>query len=909
MVFEIEPGAILCDFTRPRVETDRNSPDLNHLLSPAARSTSLLALLLWLSGSNAGSPWECVADAQGKGWVCVPAVETHLRAGSQPSTPSPTLPQQGRGSGAFPPGEKSRDGGEKPDPDAEPVTSSPTLSPQGGGSGTFPPEEESGAGGEKPEPGAKAPAPSPASSPEGEARDGGEKQKPAAPSPPLPLQEEQSSSLLPDLDQEIDWNRCGPVQPAPVIIPDQPRSIVIEADGAEYLPREQIARFRGNVVIRQPGQTLYADDLQYDHEKGLVKVDERLLLQLRDLHLLGREGHYDLNKTEGNLQQVEYRILSRKARGSAEQVEIIDPLHSRYRNLSFTTCPPGNDGFLLQAEQVEIDQQRQVAHFEGTRLRFLGVPLFYLPRLTVPLVDQRQSGLLLPSLGYSSRNGLDLSLPYYFNLAPNYDATLVPRLISERGLLLGGEFRFLQPRHHGELRAEVLPDDRLFDQGSSTRGAVHARTRSQLQPDLAAELDINWVSDEQYLEDLGDSLAVSSTRHLRSRAALSWRQPDWDLLGEFLHYQTLDESLTEEQRPYSLLPRVAFNWLRYDGPAGLDYRVQAEFANFQRDTGVTGQRLHLEPAVSLPLGSSWWFVEPALVGRFTSYSLKDQLPGLDDNPDRALYSLSLDSGLLFDRPASWFGRRLTHTLEPRAYYLYTPYENQSELPLFDTSELDFTFNNLFRDDRFNGPDRVGDANQLTLALTSRMISDASGVELLRASIGQIFYFDDRRVQLQDDEPAERSSSSIIAELATGLLQHWQLRAAVEVDPDRDSDQLRQGLALATYRGEATQRFHAGWRLREGELEHTDFAAAWPVSHNLRLIGRWYYSLEENRTLETVAGLEYGDCCWRIRTLLRRYLESSGSEYNTTALIQLELTGLGALGNDIDNFLDRTIYGY
>ncbi len=711
------------------------------------------------------------------------------------------------------------------------------------------------------------------------------------------------------LDQGMNWDQCR-IVPAPS--PEEPADdrIVIEADAATALPEQNSATFRGNVVIRQPDQTLYADDLYYDHGRQLVKVDQQLLIQLRDLRLLGSQAWFDLNKHQGEMKQISYRIPSRKARGKADEMVLLDKDRSRYENISYTTCPPGNEGFVLSAQSMEIDQQRQIGTFRSARLHFLGIPIFYAPKLTVPLDSSRKSGLLVPSLGYSSRNGADMTIPYYFNLAPNYDATLKPRLLSKRGLLIGGEFRFLTRPHRGELRAEVLPDDRLYDRQAS-RGSLHARSHSNLDfitPGLGADLDLNWVSDRDYLDDLGQSLAVTSTRHLPNRIALDWRNRDWDALAELRHYKTLDQNILPQDRPYSLLPRVAFSWNKYPGLAGLDYGFNAELSSFYREDSVTGQRIDLNPRLSMPLHRDWGFIKPTLSGRYTSYSLRDQLPGKDSSPARSTYSISLDSGLFFDREISWLGQAMTHTLEPRAYYLYTPYENQSDIPLFDTSHLDFNFNNLFHDNRFNGPDRVGDANQLTLALTSRILAGDDGRELLRASIGQIYYLEDRRITLDETDLLDTSSSSVIAELSTNIIDRWRLRAAVQVDPHADAA-LQQGLAQASYRGDNGQRIHASWRLREGVLEQTDLAAYWPVSEKTSLIGRWYYSVEEGHSLETVAGIEYGDCCWRIRAVWRRYLDSNGTEYNNTALLQLELNGLGKLGNNIDNFLDRTIYGY
>lgn len=707
----------------------------------------------------------------------------------------------------------------------------------------------------------------------------------------------------------MQWEQCALSSLPPAQIPADSGELEAEADAMELEQAQQLVHLTGKVLLEGNGARIHANALTYDSLEQQLLASQPLLIELADLRLQASQGEFFPGEHRGRLEQVEYRLREPRARGSARTVELKDRQHSRFEQPSFTTCPPGNRGFVLRADEMEIDREQKVGYFKGARLDFLGMPIFYAPRLSIPLTDERRSGLLVPSVGYSSSNGFDLSIPYYFNLAPNYDATVTARILGKRGLLLGGEFRFLQPRHRGLVLAEILPSDRLYD-GNEPRGAFHAWSRSRLGPGLKASLDLNWVSDDQYLEDLGRSLAVTSTRHLRNRAALTWSRRHWDLLAEVRHYNTLDDTIPAKQRPYSLLPRVSFDWNSHLAGRPLYYGFTGEFVHFYREDSVTGQRVDLEPRISLPWRRSWYYLEPALSARYTTYSLQDQLPEYDASPDRATYTASVDSGLFFDRSVNWFGRDLTHTLEPRAYYVYTPYENQDDIPLFDTSLLDFTFDNLFRGNRFNGPDRVGDANQLALALTSRILGNRDGRELLRASIGQIFYFDDLRVQLDPETPPyDYGSSSVIAEVATELFDNWLLRAGVQVDPHNDDRKLRQGLAQATWRGGGGEIFHASWRLREDALEQTDLAAIWPVSEKLKLIGRWYYSVEESRTLEAVAGVEYGDCCWRLRTVLRHYLDGPGDEYNDSLMMELELNGLGALGNNIDKFLDRTIYGY
>ena len=713
---------------------------------------------------------------------------------------------------------------------------------------------------------------------------------------------------MPDLDEGLDSTSC---KPAFTAAPDQPPGVPdllqIEADSGEASPEDETAYFSGDVLLTSSEHQIHAQDLAYSRKTGEITTEGEIQIRTAYLRLQGERAQYDLDTNQGRLHDVEYRVPSQRARGHAELAEIDGPQHGRYQNITYSTCPVGNDDFVLSARTLTVDRENELATFEGAKLGFLGVPMFYVPKMTVSLNDERKSGLLIPSLGYSSKNGLDLAVPYYLNLAPNYDATLTPRIISKRGPALGAEFRFLADRHKGDMLGEILYDRKYRD--GEMRGAFHLKTKSNLASNLSGDVLINYVSDDDYLSDMSDSLAVSSTRHLLSMARLTYHADYWDLYGDVTHYDTLDDLIPLNNRPYSQLPRVRFDLLKHNGPGSLDYSMLAEYIYFYRDTGITGHRLDLHPGISFPWRSDWAYVEPAVSARYTGYKLQDQPDDQSASQSRTLYSASIDSGMFFDRSSSWFGHGITHTLEPRAYYLYTPYEDQSDLPLFDTGLLDFSFDNLFRINRFNGPDRVGDANQIALALSSSVLNDATGEELLRASIGQIYYFEDRRVTLYRDEPIDTSSSSVIAQLDGSINERWKYRAGMQVDPHADSNSVRQGLAQVVYHGEQNQMFNAAYRLREGVVEQTDVGFIWPVTANMNIIGRWYYSLQDAQTMEAVAGLEYGRCCWRIRAILRHYLDDNGQDHTNTAMIQLQLNGLGKLGHDIDNYLDKSIYGY
>ncbi len=843
------------------------------------RLLAALAALHWGAVTPARGEWTCRPAAHGDGWAC------HAEPRTAP-TPPPTASREGAAAPAGAPSashtapatERALSATE-PKEDRTALHPPPAAAPQ-----TQPPTPET--------------QQSPSVELE-EARAGASSDAPSS----------DGSAWFPSLDRDLEWAQCQlrALPPKPI---DSPGGhIVGEADAVELAHHNQVALFRGRAEILQPGMRVRADTLEYDRRQARVRSDHPLYIEQPSLRLVAEKGEYFPRQHRGTLDTVEYRLLEPRARGRTTKAELLDADHSRFDEVSFTTCPPGNDGFMVHAQRMEVDRTEQVARFHHARLDLLGLPVFYSPYLSIPLTDARRSGFLTPTVAFSSTNGFDLTVPYYFNLAPNYDATLMPRWVAKRGLLLGGEFRFLHPPHNGTLRAELLPNDRLYEK-SGPRGAFHAQTRSNLGQGLSATLDLNWVSDRDYLRDLGRSLAVTSTSFLRNRGALEYHHRNWDFLAELRHYRTLDEYIPPRSRPYSLLPRLNADWRLVQGPGGFDYGFTGEFVHFYREESVTGQRVDLLPRIAWPLQRSWGYLTPSAELRYTTYRLQNRLPDEDDAPDRFTYTLNLDGGLFFERPAEFFERHLLITLEPRVFYTYTPYRDQDELPLFDTGLFDFTFDNLFRGNRFNGPDRVGDANQLALGLTKRVIQMDDGRELLRAAIGQIFYFEDRRVRLDAvADPVETNSSSIIAELSTRFFDGWLLRAGVQVDPHHPQRKLRQGLVQATWRGEDDRRFHASWRLREDILEQTDLAAVWPLTSRVSLIGRWYYSVMESRTVEAVAGAEYADCCWRVRAVLRRFLNGSEEIYDNSIMLELELKGLGVLGHNIDRFLDRTIYGY
>lgn len=722
------------------------------------------------------------------------------------------------------------------------------------------------------------------------------------------------AAISASLDRDIDWERCDFISGSPDIrlqadegADAGPIEVGADAAVAQFSPRR--THFSGNVELSQGDVRMRADELSVNRDSGEVDARGNVVVIHPDIRIAGSAARYQLESGQGEIDLAQYRIVPMRARGDAEQARLLGDGQSAYQNINFTTCRPGNSDWQLTAESLELDQVEGLGTASHAKLRFFDVPVLYTPTLTFPIDNRRRSGLLIPSVGYRDQTGFDLSVPYYLNLAENYDLTLTPRLMSKRGLMLGGEFRVLTETTEATLEAEFLPNDNEYDGDNDDRAAASLNSTTWLNARTIAQLRLNWVRDDDHLRDFGNNLAITSESHLERAGELHYHGDTWDALGRVQYYQTIDEDIADEDRPYSRLPQLLMLLKDPDGIAGTTYHLGAEYVNFDRSGTMDGQRIALAPAISLPLRKTWGFVEPKIGARYVGYDIANPDPGIDDSASTLTGVLSVDSGLYFDRSTGFFGNGVTHTLEPRLFYLYVPEEDQDDQPVFDTGMFDFNFDNLFRENRFNGVDRIGDANQLTLALTSRMISERSGAELLRGSIGQIFYFEDREVTLPGETVEDDSSSAIAAELAAELGGGWYTRGGLQWDPHDGNGNTDQALAQLGYRDRENRVFNAAYRLRDGVTEQTDLAVFWPVSERLGFVARHNYSLQEDRLLEALAGFEYGRCCWKLRAIARKATNGEGDDHDTSIMLQLELNGLGRFGDDIDNALERSIYGY
>jgi LPS-assembly protein len=700
--------------------------------------------------------------------------------------------------------------------------------------------------------------------------------------------------------------QCPQPVPAPAVAtagtpdPDE-ELIVIESEGAE-VTRQGDARLLGKVHVRQGDRTLSARNASYDATSRSFRVEGDVEYLDPTLRIAGESGDWS-SDVGGRFTETEFELPTRPARGAADELRLSPEGNLGLTNPVFTTCPVGNDDWLLKASSIAIDREREQGTGRDVRLELKGVPLLYLPYITFPAGPSRKSGFLFPSVGTSSRSGFELGVPYYFNLAPNYDAIFEPALLTRRGFRFGGQFRYLTERSRGRLEGSWLPSDRIADRSRSYGKLEHL---TDFSSSLRLSGSLENASDSEYFEDFARGQQGTSITYLERRVLVEWLGRGWRAEGLLQNFQTIDRTIDPLDRPYTRVPRLALSGDWPVGRGGPEAGVSGELVYFQRDEGTVGARLDLEPRITWPVRKPGYFLEPYAGFRYTAYQLDETGPGIDDSASRAAPILSLDAGLVFDRSAGR-GDRLLHTLEPRVLYTWIPYRQQDDLPVFDTGLPELDMIGLFRRNRFVGGDRLADANQLAVGVTTRLVEAASGRQYLAATIGQQLYFERPRVALPGETPETRDYSDIIGELELSAYKNWSAGLAMQWDPNASNTVL--GQARVQYRPRPDSVVNLGYRYREGRVEQWDGSASWPVAREWRLYARYVYSVRDGQAVDSFLGIEYAACCWRLRLVASRYVSSRTGEQDTAVALQLELNGLSSVGTTADTFLERGIRGY
>ena len=673
---------------------------------------------------------------------------------------------------------------------------------------------------------------------------------------------------------------------------------------------------QGDVRIRQGGFQVTGSEARYSQQQGAVSVQGPLVSRGDGFLLTGENANYDVDTGRLDINTATFLLHGPEMRGRAGRLARISEEQVVIEDGFLTTCGPKQNDWAIVASDIQLDRAEGFGTAKHVRLEILDVPVFYWPWASFPIDDRRKSGFLYPQFGSSTAgSGGFLALPYYLNLAPHYDATLTPQYMNGRGLFNEAEGRYLSSLGETTLQLGYIGSDSEFaaeNPGESgERWALDATTRAVFGGGWSGYGDFSVVSDEDYFSDLNRNLEINQATHLQRKGGVTYRS-DQQYFDAYLNdYQTISESIANEDKPYAQLPEII-----YAGQAGagiLEANLESQYTVFYRDNeGLTGldqangQRFRARPELALPLRALWGFSRPSVSVDYTRYDLDDYDLG-DGAFDRTVPVAEWDNGLYFDRQGSLFDVPYNQTLEPRLYYVWANADaDQNDIPDFDTDLQTFRFDQLFQPDRFTGGDRVGDANQLTVALTSRFNDLLTGAERARFSIGQVQYFDDREVTLFGEGGGTRSRSPLAGEVVLNPLDTLEIRSSGLWDPDTgDTEEGRSQLTFhsSDYRYLAS----LGHTYSRDELEQSDIATVFPVTDRVSLIGRWVYDSSLDRTVGSLAGLEYNNCCWSIQVVHQNYL-TYDRELQGRILFQIQLKGLGGSGGASARVAEA-IYGF
>jgi len=689
--------------------------------------------------------------------------------------------------------------------------------------------------------------------------------------------------------------------------PDAP----IDASADRVVSEDGVVTLEGSTAIEYQGRLLEAENARYDPTNAEVAIDGALSFRGSGIRLESENARFDLDDElfETGESRYEIDLAGRRAVGSARAMARLEDGRFALDGATYSSCPPGDESWFIRAREIRLDQSRGIGTARGIVLNFKGVPILAVPAFSFPIGPQRKTGFLAPSLARSDSAGFELSVPWYWNIRPNLDATFTPRLTTRRGAILQSELRYLNGQGRWTFSSEYLAD-RV--RGGERRSFANLSHTGSFEEGFTSRIEASAVSDKDYFVDLGNSLDAASITHLERTAELVIERAPISVLARLQGFQTVDEDIAFSERPYRRVPQVAVR-VESEPRFGLNAELAGELVYFDRDDSVTGPRMDLQPRVSLPLAGDAWFLRPTFAHRFTYYRLNNSEQPVSRTINRNVSTFAVDGGLYFDRARDADGA--VQTLEPRLFYLNVPHEEQSDIPLFDSSAFDFSISQLFRENRFSGADRIADTEQLSLGLTTRFIDGVDGRERLRASIGQILYLEDRLVTLGDDSAAladgRRDFSDLVGEVSAGLGRDWFGRANLQWDPD--DERTVRGSVLLSYRPSDGRLVNLAHRVVNtgslAETEQIDLSALWPIGDTWRLAGRWNYSLDQNVSIESLVGLEYDSCCWALRFAARRFIAGDELDHETSAYLQLVLKGLAPVGQNYGALLEDSILGY
>ncbi|WKD27437.1 LPS-assembly protein LptD [Halomonas sp. KG2] len=742
---------------------------------------------------------------------------------------------------------------------------------------------------------------------------------------------------------------------------DNPEMLSVETQEADYAADGE-ALLRGDVVLRRGNTELQAAQMYLPADRQRVDAEGNLAIRDGQALVRGEQATLMLNDDRASLRNSHYVLYEQHLRGQASQLEQTGEEQYRLRNASFTTCDPGANSWQLVSSDIKLDQAEGFGTARHARLEVKDVPIFYWPWLRFPIDDRRHTGLLSPSISFSNE-GFDYAQPFYWNIAPNQDATITPRWMSDRGLLLNGEYRYLLEESRGTVEGGYINSDDGSENGDNRfegndRWYIDAQHAGTLAPRSDYQLRYGAASDGRYFDDFGGEFGNSERVSMERLAQVDYRGERWQLDARAQGFQRLEDPLSDSDKPFYRLPSLTANsdW-QLGGGLYTQWRSNATY--FWRDVderqvpereAAIGTRLHLTPAIGWRFEQPWGYIEPRTELWHTAYELDygDRVTDRGTSPSRSAAVTSIDSGLVFERELELSGRDYRQTLEPRLNYAYVPRTNQTQLPDFDSRERAFSWDQLWSPHRFSGADRLGDLNRVSLGVQSRFIEDATGRDRLTLGVGQSVYLSERRIDSEgdpdtlparpEDDPnvnplsryqATRDRSPLVTRLDWQINDRWS--AGYEWLYDDQREQTERSSVDARYRHPAGHVVNLGYRweiegfdpgvvpgddgFRDYSREEWDLSLAWKASPRIDLIGRYLHDQTNDRALERLAGVQWNDCCYGLQLVWREWVDDNdtapvGDDFNDRGLfLRFVFRGLGGVGQQADGYFEQAIPGY
>jgi len=704
----------------------------------------------------------------------------------------------------------------------------------------------------------------------------------------------------------------APASSATPAAPKPKGPTTIDAQSMEGVSELEVTA-RGQVEFKREDLTIYSEYLRYNQEFGRIEANDGVRMQRGAERYFGPRLRYNTQDDTGVFEGANYLMPGETSttRGKAERLEFLSKDKTRIVNGTFTTCEPGKEDWRFEAREFVLDNDKQEWTVRDGRFKFFDTTILPIPYGTASLDNQRKSGFVAPYYSHNTQRGMELSVPYYLNIAPERDLLVTLDSMSKRGEQLKSDFRYMGHTYMGEVHFDFMPHDNVF---GASRSGFSWQHDQQIMPGLRTIVDLNKVSDARYFVDLSSQVRQVSTGILPQQVALNYNSAIAGT-GYYINtlvqrYQTLQDPLAPITPPYARLPQVNFGTSKNDIAGTFDLTLPAEYVRFSHPTLTDGTRIQANPTVAAPFLAPGYFFTPKLGLHYADYNLTNTTAGQPTKQTSSVPWMSLDGGMIFDRDTRWFGQQLTQTFEPRLFYVYAPFRNQSQIPVFDTALADFNYASIFTENRFAGGDRFGDANQITLAATSRLLTP-SGVEMFRATLGERYYFSNQQVGLlPTDVLNTRGQSNILASIGGRMAQSLTFDNTVEYNPDRAL--IQRASASIRYAPEIAKVVSASYRFNRDPtqpIKQVDFSGQWPVKAGWYAIGRYNYSFADHILLQGIAGLEYNAGCWVFRGAFQR-LQAAVNTASTGIFFQLEFNGFGGLGSDeILTMFRRNIPGY